>query len=171
MSSQKTEHYELNQWLATDQVLRTDFNADNAKIDAALDDLNAHAGLKLINSWETETAARGIAIPLVTTQWDTWKTVIIDVIPASGTSANINLNYSSPTDTFGRISTKWTRLILCPFGQKTAPLMAVYWGASASLFRNDIMTFQGIGDFALFGDTLSDQIASGTKIIIQGEPV
>ena len=37
MSSQKTEHYELNQWLATDQVLRTDFNADNAKVDAALD--------------------------------------------------------------------------------------------------------------------------------------
>ena len=36
MSSQKTEHYELNQWLATDQVLRTDFNADNAKIDGAL---------------------------------------------------------------------------------------------------------------------------------------
>ena len=36
MSSQKTEHYELNQWLATDQVLRTDFNADNVKIDAAL---------------------------------------------------------------------------------------------------------------------------------------
>ena len=36
MSSQKTEHYELNQWLATDQVLRTDFNADNAKIDNAL---------------------------------------------------------------------------------------------------------------------------------------
>ena len=39
MSSQKTEHYELNQWLATDQVLRTDFNADNAKIDAALNTL------------------------------------------------------------------------------------------------------------------------------------
>ena len=36
MSSQKTEHYELNQWLATDQVLRTDFNADNAKIDGLL---------------------------------------------------------------------------------------------------------------------------------------
>ena len=39
MSSQKTEHYELNQWLPTDQVLRTDFNADNAKIDAALNTL------------------------------------------------------------------------------------------------------------------------------------
>ena len=41
MSSQKTEHYELNQWLATDQVLRTDFNADNAKIDAALNTLDS----------------------------------------------------------------------------------------------------------------------------------
>ena len=41
MSSQKTEYYELNQWLATDQVLRTDFNADNAKIDAALAALNS----------------------------------------------------------------------------------------------------------------------------------
>ena len=41
MSSQKTEHYELNQWLPTDQVLRTDFNADNAKIDAALAGPNA----------------------------------------------------------------------------------------------------------------------------------
>ena len=41
MSSQKTEYYELNQWLPTDQVLRTDFNADNAKIDVALGTLAA----------------------------------------------------------------------------------------------------------------------------------
>ena len=32
----KTEHYQLNQWNANDQVKRTDFNDDNAKIDAAL---------------------------------------------------------------------------------------------------------------------------------------
>ena len=31
-----TQHYQLNQWAADDQVLRTDFNADNAKIDATL---------------------------------------------------------------------------------------------------------------------------------------
>ena len=35
----KTEHYQLNQWEASDQVKRTDFNEDNAKIDAALDSL------------------------------------------------------------------------------------------------------------------------------------
>ena len=39
MASNYTEHYDLCQWEATDQVQRTDFNADNAKIDAALDAL------------------------------------------------------------------------------------------------------------------------------------
>ena len=46
MSSQKTEYYELNQWLPTDQVLRTDFNADNAKIDAALNTLAGQVAAK-----------------------------------------------------------------------------------------------------------------------------
>ena len=36
MATNHTTHYDLNQWQATDQVLRTDFSADNAKIDAAL---------------------------------------------------------------------------------------------------------------------------------------
>ena len=32
----KTQHYQLNQWEPEDDFLRTDFNEDNAKIDAAL---------------------------------------------------------------------------------------------------------------------------------------
>ena len=36
MATNHTEKYELNQWLPTDPVIRTDFNADNAKIEAAL---------------------------------------------------------------------------------------------------------------------------------------
>ena len=32
----KTTNYQLNQWDPTDRVLRTDFNSDNQKIDAAL---------------------------------------------------------------------------------------------------------------------------------------
>ena len=36
MATNHTTNYQLNQWEATDQVLRTDFNEDNAKIDAAL---------------------------------------------------------------------------------------------------------------------------------------
>ena len=36
MFTNHTTNYNLNQWEATDKVLRTEFNADNAKIDAAL---------------------------------------------------------------------------------------------------------------------------------------
>ena len=36
MASSYTPNYQLNQWAATDKVLREEFNQDNAKIDAAL---------------------------------------------------------------------------------------------------------------------------------------
>lgn len=36
MASNYTEQYKLCQWEATDQVLRTDFNEDNQKIEAAI---------------------------------------------------------------------------------------------------------------------------------------
>lgn len=36
MASNQTSNYGLSQWEAADQVKRTDFNADNAKVDAAL---------------------------------------------------------------------------------------------------------------------------------------
>ena len=39
MASSQTQNFQLNQWAETDRVLRTEFNADNAKIDAALETL------------------------------------------------------------------------------------------------------------------------------------
>ncbi len=36
MASGQNQYYGLNQWEAADQVLRTEFNADNQKIDGAL---------------------------------------------------------------------------------------------------------------------------------------
>ena len=35
-STNKTENYELNQWVKTDPVLMDDFNSDNQKIDKAI---------------------------------------------------------------------------------------------------------------------------------------
>ncbi len=40
MATNHTANYQLNQWEATDQVLRTDFNEDNAKVDSALKGLS-----------------------------------------------------------------------------------------------------------------------------------
>ena len=40
MATNQTTNCQLNQWEPADQVLRTDFNADNAKVDAALKSLS-----------------------------------------------------------------------------------------------------------------------------------
>ena len=56
----KTEHYQLNQWEAADQVRRTDFNADNAKIDAALAgkaDNSAFAQLQAANALKADSSS------------------------------------------------------------------------------------------------------------------
>ena len=50
MATNHTTNYELSQWLSTDQVLRTDFNADNAKIDAALADKAEQADLDVLST-------------------------------------------------------------------------------------------------------------------------
>jgi hypothetical protein len=41
----KTQNYQLNQWDASDRILREDFNADNAKIDAAMEANSLYAEL------------------------------------------------------------------------------------------------------------------------------
>ena len=42
----KTQNYQLNQWEATDNFLRTDFNEDNGKIDSALKALDDKVNTK-----------------------------------------------------------------------------------------------------------------------------
>ena len=44
MSTNYTQNYSLCQWEPQDKVLRTDFNADNAKLDAALTELREELG-------------------------------------------------------------------------------------------------------------------------------
>ena len=50
MASNQTSNYGLNQWEATDQVLRTEFNADNLKIDTALKTLSSQVADKAAQS-------------------------------------------------------------------------------------------------------------------------
>ena len=63
MASNYTSSYQLCQWEAEDKVLRTEFNADNTKIDAALAGLAA-AALKLAVGTYTGdgTASRVISV-------------------------------------------------------------------------------------------------------------
>ena len=55
MATNQTTTYQLNQWEPTDQVLRTDFNADNAKLDAALAN---KAETETVSALQTTVAAK-----------------------------------------------------------------------------------------------------------------
>ena len=57
MATNHTTNYELNQWLSTDQVLRTDFNADNVKLDTALNSLSGEVEQKADQSALNAVAA------------------------------------------------------------------------------------------------------------------
>ncbi len=57
MSTNKTQHYQLNQWEAEDKVLRTEFNEDNQKIDQALQKKADSTDLEEIRSNLVQIAA------------------------------------------------------------------------------------------------------------------
>ena len=55
---QRTQNYNLCQWEAEDRIMRSDFNADNQKIDAAL-----AAGVKIATGSYTGTGEYGASHP------------------------------------------------------------------------------------------------------------
>ena len=56
----QTPNFQLNQWSGTDYVRRTDFNADNAKIDAAL---NQKGNCRIVTGSYTGTGKYGANAP------------------------------------------------------------------------------------------------------------
>ena len=59
MATNYTTNYDLCQWEPTDPVLRTDFNADNAKIDAALAGLAESRNCQIYTTTYTGTGSGG----------------------------------------------------------------------------------------------------------------
>ena len=51
MSTNYTSNFHLCQWEAGDPVLRADFNADNAKLDAALTAQQSAIALAMADCW------------------------------------------------------------------------------------------------------------------------
>jgi len=106
MSTNKTEHYQLNQWVKSDQVLMDDFNADNRKIDGALKaqaeaiaaetaaregavaalegktaDLAQRHGLHLIKTVMAEAQGTSARLSMTDIDWDRWRIVHVVIEP------------------------------------------------------------------------------------------
>ena len=93
MASNHTTNYQLCQWEATDKVLRTDFNEDNAKIDAAL---SAHdAELEAQGTALEGKASSGALSALTqrTTALENREAVVSGTYTGNGSSVTVNLGF------------------------------------------------------------------------------
>ena len=71
-----TQNYQLNQWEASDRVLREDFNRDNQKIDAVLAEIKTQSSLTLLHECKVAQSSQEIEFPL-SIDWNAWKAVHI----------------------------------------------------------------------------------------------
>ena len=91
----QTTNYQLSQWEPTDRILMSDFNADNAKIDAALKTqadsiagLNGRLGLQLLKTFTSSTDSDFVEVSLSGIVWSSWKAVhLVICSKMSGTLA------------------------------------------------------------------------------------
>ena len=101
----QTSNYQLSQWEPSDRILRTDFNSDHEKIDAALKTnadaiaaettaresavsaVSEKAGLQLLLENTTTEDANSVVIVLSSIDWSQWRTVHLCVEPYTSTTS------------------------------------------------------------------------------------
>lgn len=92
-STNKTTHLRLNQWIGTDPVLRTDFNFDNSRIDAAV---NARALIRLTGTTLTAGAA-SIALDLLDYDLTQYAALQLYLSPVASGEAAVTLQVNETT--------------------------------------------------------------------------
>ena len=73
----KTTNYQLNQWAKTDRILMDDFNADNAKIDAALAALGKAELIQTVSATKENGNDNVGWLPTTGIDWNQWNAVIL----------------------------------------------------------------------------------------------
>ncbi len=156
MASNHTTHYDLSQWQATDEVVRTDFNADNAKIDAAL-----HGKLGRSQLLQTvKSGASGImSADMRQMDWSKWEEIHVQLLVPSSFSESdsfvISFNNTSAGGTssmdrgrFGITPAYNFHLILYPRHDPSATVTGILLG-DASGFCVARITFAEMQDLVI----------------------
>ena len=152
MATNYTTNYQLNQWEPTDQVLRTDFNQDNAKIEAALDNHRQQLSKSLRHAQLLKTAqipgnTRQYAFDVGDISWDDWEYLIFSYDRGGATNwldgsdgeiilnllGGDNTSYSSHgISIFARIQPNSFALILLPYHDSTRKAQGICIGSTSS---------------------------------------
>ena len=184
----QTTNYQLSQWEPTDRILMSDFNADNAKIDAALKTqaeaisaLGAQLDAKADQADLTDLANRSrftklkevnitsdttsIEIDLSGIDWTQWANVHLDYKNTNGSQMWLYLNSESSNNRFHSISYSsgvyqpWLTLYVGFRADRTISANSVY-----NDFRNYI-PYSQVEKFIITGDTMY----AGAHFIVWGE--
>ena len=186
MASNQTSNYGLNQWEATDQVLRTDFNQDNAKLDAALkamadgaaaeaaartaadQELEGRIGLQSIKSVTLGADGTVLEVDLSDIDWSQWKTVYIclDVqgngyyCSSYGSAYARNESHSIP----GKHC-----LVLWPMYQAESSVGGLFLGYNVPVIVGPCIPYSQFTVYRAITHEISYNIKKGSKITVFGE--
>ena len=99
MATNQTTNYQLNQWEPTDAVQRVDFNADNAKLDAALNALSDQVAKK---ADEEDLTALSESVAAVSAGMGNCEMELLTYTGtgAKGTSSPTQITFSAVPDVF-----------------------------------------------------------------------
>lgn len=103
----KTSNYSLNQWEATDRIMREDFNTDNTNIDAVLKSLKESNPYVLLRTITTTADAQQVDLDISDIDWSVYRHLILHmnlesrsgyaehiIIRLNGISGDLDYNYS-----------------------------------------------------------------------------
>ncbi len=177
MASNYTTNYSLCQWQPTDQVQRTDFNADNAKLDAALAGKLGHA--ELIRTVTLEGGGSLLEVALNDIDWNEWEFVLLtmtDDLSAPDGLHKVHLTLNNGTipcynsaDT-GNIATMTGMpflLMLLPLHDSSRQLRYVHIGAPSGVGAADC-TFADVEKIQIAYESPQYGMNSGTSVRVWG---
>ena len=95
MATNQTTNYQLNQWEPTDQVLRTEFNADNVKIETALD--GKLSTIEVVAEITTTSNSMYFSLDLTGVDWNQWSIVAAVSNPLLYTAERTGFSVDCPT--------------------------------------------------------------------------
>ena len=142
MATNQTTNYQLNQWEPTDQVQRTDFNADNAKIDATLAVLG-HA--QVLDAVTLAQANNSFGFDISGIDWTACQMLLISVdVPENSITrimpwvCNLNQNTvsghgSGSSSNFLRFGPASFLIALLPFRQPQQNVLGIVIGDPAGV--------------------------------------
>ena len=170
----KTQNYQLSQWDGDDRILREDFNADNAKIDAAL---GAEEQARKKDRAEVDAAAaqkarfvklKDIALSADTQYvevnvsdiaWGNWQNVHLDIDLHNGSQGYLFVNQ------FDAKNYDYNRLSYLYFGGQPQPRLTLAVGKIPEREIISNLTYRDVRKLIFTGADFSAQ----GKIVIWGE--